>query len=158
MFFLRSKFSHEKNGQIVIDLSEPLYKLQRREYFRVKVRGLKGSVFKLEKRNSDSVELKMTLVDFSGGGIAVEVKKDSDIPMQMGDTVVGQILVPGRADETMTGEVRYMRTVKSTGSLEVYRFGIQFKNISPSQQQRVAQVVFEIHREFFSKFDSYRKQ
>ena len=58
-FFIRTRFSEIRDGQAVLDISEPLYKLQRREFYRVKLVELASSEFEifLSKSMLESVQI-----------------------------------------------------------------------------------------------------
>lgn len=155
-FFVRTRFSEIRDGQAVLDISEPLYKLQRREYYRVKLTQLENTVFDVMAINGEPCDFSLPLADLSGGGFAVDLTDRKIHGLPKGTIVIGKIVIPNRMNEVICGEIRYeTETELPSGAIQM-RVGFQFKDIASVQLQRLMQVVFDIHREFFSRFDSFR--
>lgn len=154
-FFIRTHFLVVSGSDGLIDFGEPLFKLQRRQYGRISANKIsrqygrastakiEGSKFQIISVNGEFAGGCFSLEDISGGGFSIYLKGDHRIAFSVGDFVNGRIIIPGRADETVNGEIRHRKMVDLNGMV-TDRFGIQFRNMHSRQQQRILQVVFDV--------------
>lgn len=150
-YFIKTKFNSYGFNAYSINIDEPLYTMQRRGSFRVKIPASYNARIDIESINGTDVYKTFPLGDLSGGGAAIEVLSNEIFDIESGDELRGTIYVDDKLTKHIVSSVRYKETIGSSGS-GYTKVGIQFLNLSTQERQRIVRVVLDIHREMFSKF------
>jgi hypothetical protein len=154
-YLAKTRFDSIEGSQAVLSVDCAIFKLQRRDNFRVTVQQMQGARFEVESINSNPARANLTLIDLSAGGLGAEIGLRTPIQLKTGDIVSGRVLVPGFLNEMLLCEVRYLKPLGSAGS-GIRHVGVQFKEMTPAIQSELNVRVLEIHREYFSKLELSR--
>lgn len=151
-YFMKTSFSHHDfSGHFNMSLEPALFKLQRRNSFRVQIPAEYLAKINLTKVGDAKVSQKFTLFDLSGGGFSFEIPSNSQFKIAQGNQVEGEIEIGGKYKKKFSAVIRHVIQVGSQGS-GLKKIGSEFTNLSPSEQQEIVTTVMEIHRDMFSKF------
>lgn len=151
MYFMRTKLLLKRERRM-IDLGGDLYKLQRRDNFRLVIP--KSYKARFEARSYDLEEVKSTfsIIDLSGGGLSFEMLYATD-SIRAGTHITGLLKIGDSFSKPVVAIVKHIRPFGSMGS-GLFRCGIQFEGIPESDREEIIQLVMKIHREAFSKFST----
>ncbi|MEQ1876812.1 MAG: PilZ domain-containing protein [Bdellovibrionia bacterium] len=149
MFFIKTRVIPKKN-HAVFDIGTDLYKLQRRDNFRLIIPKGYRARFELRSIDLDQQVANFPVVDLSGGGLSFEMLYATD-SMRVGSQVAGFLKIGDLFTKPVVGLVRHVRPFGSMGS-GLFRCGIQFEGLVSTDREEIIQMVMKIHRESFSKF------
>lgn len=151
-YFMKTVFEHHDfNGYFKMNLEPALFKLQRRNSFRVQIPAEYLAKVNLSMVDDKKVVQKFPLFDLSGGGFSFEIPSNSQFKITAGQQVEGEIEIGGKFKKKFTAAIRHVIQVGSQGS-GLKKIGSEFTQLSPSEQTEIVNVVMEIHRDMFSKF------
>jgi c-di-GMP-binding flagellar brake protein YcgR len=149
-FLMKSELT-ATGREILLDISRELFKVQRRDYFRLSFPAGYQATFDFESFNQSPVHHKVALSNLSGGGFGFEFQPDKVPGVKTDVEVFGQLRIGDHYKKKFQGTIRHVRTVGSMGS-GIFRAGVQFNGIAPSDREELIQLVLTIHRELFSRF------
>jgi hypothetical protein len=149
MYFMRT-VAAPKGEHFALEIGKDLYKLQRRDNFRLTIPSNYRARFELQLIGSEPAKGTYNVIDLSGGGLSFEMLFAPD-RMSAGSQVTGQLKVLDDFSRPVVGTVRHVRPFGSMGS-GVFRVGVQFDGLSNSDRDEIIALVMKIHRASFSKF------
>jgi len=149
-YFLKSTFHKEGHDFYYINIDNILYKLQRRNSFRVTIPIGYGARVSVNDINGVISNIKLPLADLSSGGFAFEITSQS-VKLDKNDNIKGTILVGGKFHKPFEGIVRHVASYGSKGS-GVTRLGVEFYNMPDADKEAFMKVTMELHRDMFSTF------
>jgi hypothetical protein len=155
-FFLKTRITPKTagtvnlhgNNLVELDLQVDLYKLQRRDLYRLVIPlgvPLSADFF----QTTNGVTHKHRLHDLSGGGLCIELLPGADCRFQKGDLVEGRVKLTNLLDKSITGKVAYVQTYGSMGS-GIVRVGVQFTGIEVVEREKIVQAVWDLHRDLYA--------
>lgn len=151
-YFIKTKLlKKEKGSDAKLDLQSDLYKLQRRNSFRLNIPTGFLARYEIKNRGEGAVNEKYDLVDLSGGGLAFELPSNAADMFRPGELLNGRLIVGPDFSKDVKGVVRHSRMVGSRGS-GLCRVGVEFQGIPETVQNELINIVMDLHREMFSKF------
>lgn len=150
-YFLKTQLEEGRGEDAHLDMHVDLFKLQRRNSFRLNIPTGYQARFEINVRNGEPVKEKYELVDLSGGGFAFELSTGHEPQFKANEIIVGKLIVGPEFKEIITCVVRHSRMVGSRGS-GLCRVGIEFQDIKASVQNELIKLVMDLHRDMFSKF------
>lgn len=151
-YFMKTTFSHhDYAGHYMMNLEPALFKLQRRNSFRVQIPTEYMAKVSLITVDEKPVSQKFALFDLSGGGFSFEIPSNNVFKLTSGQAIEGEIQIGGRFTKKFNANVRHVINVGSQGS-GLTKIGAEFSNLLPIDQQSIVNTVMEIHRDMFSKF------
>lgn len=131
-------------GFLTLNFSAPIYRVQRREDFRLRLPlSFKGRMIFL---NDDS-PVNCRLIDMSAGGCRVEAP--ISMSLKVNEVVRGRLSTTDRDDITVEMSVRHLASHADNDTLQLV--GLQFVNQSEIVRNRMAALVMDLYREFFTK-------
>lgn len=136
---------------IKLNTTGPIYKLQRRENFRIKIP--KSYPMFLEVLNWTSTAenmqtaLKIEVIDLSAGGCKIHYR-DSQIPLMEKMEINGILHIPDRDSISCLSRVCYLQ--KDSSNKHFSFAGLEFMQFSEIQKNRLAAFVMDLYREFFT--------
>jgi c-di-GMP-binding flagellar brake protein YcgR len=136
---------------IVLDTNFELYKLQRRNHYRIDVPERLKAFLEIRKHNDNASKLKLSIIDLSGGGVKCRALATSDLKFNVGDQIEAILTVPGKASLEVLGEIRYT-DVKDVAGKDYTYCGVKFLDIKASLERRLFNLVLDIHRDVNSIF------
>ncbi len=156
-FFLKSNLERRHDGQFSLDLSDSIFRLQRRKDFRVEVHSSRDLRLYMDRIRSPK-PIVFPVLDLSRAGLAILVKESADFPdhplFGKGDEV--QALLMRGSDEVLfriKGEVRLVKRTRPGGRNETHaRVGIM---LSQYPEKQMMALVMEIYRDTFSRYGSF---
>lgn len=151
-YFMKTTFKeHDFSSHYVMDLQPSLFKLQRRNSFRVQIPLDYQAKVYIETVNEQPMPKKLPLFDLSGGGFSLEIPCHIAYDLKQNQVISGSIQIGGKIEKSFEALVRHVIKVGSQGS-GLLKVGAEFINQMPSDQQDFINIVMEIHRDMFSKF------
>lgn len=149
MYFMRT-FINAYDGIVTLDLGADLYKVQRRDSFRLVVPARYKARFELRSVDLEMTKATFPVVDLSGGGLSFEMLYATD-KLRVGSHVTGLLRVGEIYSKPIVANVKHLRPFGSMGS-GLFRTGIQFEGLAPAEREELIALVMKIHREAFSRF------
>lgn len=151
-YFMKTIFEHHDfSGHYKMSLEPALFKLQRRNSFRVQIPGEYLARVNLMVVGDKKISQKFPLFDLSGGGFSFEIPPNSQFSIERGQELEGELDIGGKFKKRFSAIIRHIIVVGSQGS-GLKKIGAEFTHLSPSEQQDIINIVMEIHRDMFSKF------
>ena len=119
-----------------VDLSVDLYKLQRRDDFRLRLPASYSAQFIIQKR-------KYQVLDISAGGCRIQAEAAPDI--KMGGHLAGTLQLKGRDPiNILAAEIVHMTAD--------HKIGLRFQKLADLDRSEIHGVVIAIYRELFTSF------
>ena len=148
---LKSKIKTLGGEKVVVDITPALFKLQRRESFRISIPEGYPAYIHITSVDGLKTDKKLSLFDLSGGGSGLEIPPTDDFLLARGQAIIGTILV-NKNRHPIKGIVRHIREIGEEGK-KFKKIGFQFETLTEKQQQDLFRSVMEIHRDVFSRLD-----
>lgn len=143
-FLLRTHIGDVKNDSIELPLGRELFRLQRRNNFRVVVPESSKISLRLTAYQSTPVRCELPVLNISAGGIRVNwPKKDLPDPKE-GESLNGVLILPQSQSIEVSG---IMKSLIETKSGELY-IGVELQNLSVQEEQTLLFVCMQLMREF----------
>lgn len=139
---VKEKMNQEEKLTATINAVSEIYKLQRRNYFRLAVM---VPILLTFETGGKKVSKKLYTSDISGGGIRIASKDKID----EGTAVEIEVFIPGAEGQIIKG--RIVRCMRSEKDLNLFDIGIEFTEINPRIRQVIVRYVFSKQRELISK-------
>ncbi len=147
-YFIQSSITPSVNGQTWnIDGQNDIFKLQRRQHYRVNIPPAYKSKAVFRDPKSDSKICTGVISDISSGGCKVLLDKPS--LLKVDETPFIDIYIGRRDAITLTAEIRSVRSV--TDPLGQQALGIMFKSVSSLTESKIFAITMELHRELVGK-------
>jgi c-di-GMP-binding flagellar brake protein YcgR len=140
----------QARDHVHLKIDKTIFKLQRRDSFRLVIPARYRSTFELRSVDLQSLRKGYSVVNLSGGGLNIEILEANEL-LQVGCHVTGMLIVGEYFIRPIVGTIKHMRALGSMGS-GVLRAGIQFEGLSRADREQIVEFVMKIHRESFSKF------
>jgi hypothetical protein len=142
-------FSYQRNQNIFsFDYSEPIYHLQRREDYRLKIPASYRALLENSAVNGKAMKFSALIADLSAGGCRVSLDL-SLYALKVHDEVRGHIFLPDRSPIEFIALLKHQRPDPAQKGLTIC--GLQFINQSSKQKNRIAALVMDLYREFFTR-------
>ncbi|MBX9768131.1 MAG: PilZ domain-containing protein [Bdellovibrionales bacterium] len=151
-YFFKAPFETIVGREARFKLTDELYKLQRRNHYRVPLDRIMGCTAEIQSLNGSPAKVKVKLLDLSGGGCAIEFPAVSKVNFKANDRVKAKVIIPSRMERVIEGSVRHVRRRDPKDPSSPYIAGIQFLALDQNRTQAIIQHVMEIHRDLFSKY------
>jgi hypothetical protein len=135
-----------ENSILVLGMEAKLYRVQRRDFFRLRLPPHFRGVLALQKETGDTTQPNLQLVDLGGGGCRVDVSNVART-FEARSKFSADLKIPGRDPLPVSCEVRYLQKVNLRPP--VITMGIQFVNLQEAQKSRLAAIVMDLYREHF---------
>lgn len=149
-YFMKADVYHRLGASLTLDIHQDLFKLQRRDSFRLSFPSQFKSQLEILERAGKSCRQFCQLSDLSGGGLSIEIPSGPDMNFQAGEIIKGKLTVGQEFSGDIEAVVRHVRMVGSRGS-GLCRIGMEFQGLRLSQQEEIIRLVIDLHRELFSK-------
>lgn len=133
--------------QVSLLTANPLFHLQRREDYRVKIPASYRALFEIVSVNGKTEKRSILMMDLSGGGCRIQVDPKV-MPLKVGDELKGHLFLPDRSPIPVTGSVRHTRADVHGKAPTVC--GIQFVGLTEPMKNRIIAVVMDLYRELFA--------
>jgi hypothetical protein len=151
-YFMKTVFTpHDFQRHYKMNLEPALFKLQRRNSFRVQIPTEYQAKVYLHHVDGKVASQKFPLFDLSGGGFSFEIPSNNPFQVLKGQELEGDIEIGGRFKRKFNAVIRHVIKVGSQGS-GLSKIGTEFSKISATDQQEIVNTVMDIHRDMFSKF------
>lgn len=141
-YFFKTTWTH-KDPFLVFPSEITLYKLQRRQNFRLKVPRTFHSEFELESVNAREASCKVKIWDLSSRGCCLLV--ESSNLFKGNDKISGKMTLARRTPVTVQGIVRHIRTEKKDNKVHHF-MGVEFVPIGPALESQLFTVMMELSR------------
>ena len=125
----------------------PLFHLQRREDYRIKIPKSYQALFEIVAVNGKTDKKSIPLMDLSGGGCRIQVDPKV-LPLKSPDLLKGHLYLPDRKPIPVAGSIRHTRMDSEGQSSMVC--GIQFVDLGEPVKNKIVAVVMDLYRELFA--------
>lgn len=132
---------------ILLKTTEPLFHLQRRNDYRIKIPVSYKALFEVVAINGTTKKLSIPITDLSGGGCRLVINTQV-MKLNIGDEMRGHLFLPDRAPIQLTGSVRHMK--EEVHAKNSVAYGIQFVGLSELVKNRIVAVVMDLYRQLFT--------
>jgi len=126
---------------ILIQESEKLNRIQRRDYFRLDIDGIVD--LHQEKKDGSTNKKEVKLVDVSGGGLQIKTK----LNFEKGNEIKISFKRLLNLDDLIKGKI----VRKTKENFEVNKYGVEFIDISNSDREKIIQWIFNLQRKLRQK-------
>jgi hypothetical protein len=145
-YFFQTHF-HLQGDQLVFKTDSPLFHLQRREDYRIKIPANYRALIEIVSIAGKTAKFSIPLLDLSGGGCRIQFNP-KQIQMKMQDELKGHLFLPDRDPIGIVASVRYIKA-DTYGKLPSM-CGLQFVGLTEPLKNRIIAVVMDLYREFFA--------
>jgi hypothetical protein len=150
-FFLKTKLEGVGRGNFLLSLDAELYKLQRRDAFRVPLPKKYKAKVSIHRVNGTKYHKSLKIANLSSGGFAIDVEPPDVFDFEAKDVLLCNIEIKDKLDKRVMAEIRYKQQLGSCGS-GLVRYGVKFIGFSEGDIAEVTKVAMEVYREAFAKF------
>lgn len=141
------KFKLEK-GKVLFKWKGRLYRLQRRQHYRLPLPGSYKGRFKISEVGGKAIHFETALIDLSGGGCRIEATM-RERSWKVSELIEGTIQLTGREPIFVSGQIRHVSQIKSQRSK--IAIGIKFMGLTDQAQNKLVAIVLDLYRELFSR-------
>ncbi|MGZ3793428.1 MAG: PilZ domain-containing protein [Bdellovibrio sp.] len=134
-----------QNDKVLIPLAENLYRLQRRQNYRVRIPENYHAYYNIVSVNGRAQNLVGRLGDLSSQGCRT-VYPENTHALKEEDKVIGHLIIGKRAPIEIEGIVRHL---KPEGKLQ--NCGIEFSPLTSIMENKLFMITMEIHKEIFRR-------
>ncbi len=147
LYFLKTDLRLQGKTEFAINLDQKIYKIQRRDNFRLTLPDdfLVEATF--EKGFLPSAETKVRLVDLSVGGMGVLIPQKLSMGVEKNRRVDGTVYLPGREPMEVHCIIRHYRDSETH-----VRVGFEFEALAPEAEQLLGNIMMDLYRLMFSKY------
>lgn len=149
-YFFKTRMLKTEKG-FYLDVSQDIYKLQRRDNFRVALPAVYSAKVEIAAVSDESKVHSFSVVNLSGGGFAIEIGPTDNFNISQGDWIIGHMTMGGGFNKKFYAITRHSRPYGSQGS-GLIRVGFEFSGFTEADKREVVSLVMGIYREMFSRF------
>jgi c-di-GMP-binding flagellar brake protein YcgR len=131
---------------ILLKTTEPLFHLQRRNDYRIRIPASYKTLFEVVAINGNTKKMSIPVTDLSGGGCRLVINTQT-LKLNVGDELRGHLFLPDREPIQLTGSIRHKK--EEVHSKNNIAYGIQFVGLSEMVKNRIIAVVMDLYRELF---------
>lgn len=147
-YFMKCPVRISKPGMCNFKTSSPLYILQRRDNFRVKVPSSYSTVIHYTDELGYHKEVSAEMFDISAGGC--RLVHHQQMPNFSVDQKVDLELLIGKRDPiSVKAQIRHKQEAE-VDRKKVQVFGLEFVQMTPQFEAKLLAIVIDLHRELFS--------
>lgn len=143
-FFLLAEAHLRQDRFLTLKIDPEIYKLQRRQHFRLRIPDSYKAVFQLLDLNGKPHQLKAKIQDLSEGGCLLFLPHNRP-ELKAGDRIEGEFQMGSREALRVKGEVRHIKVEPSSEESQIV--GLQFSDLTPAFENRLFSLVMDLHRE-----------
>ena len=123
-----------------------LFKLQRRQNFRVDLVDNYSSILKIFKVNQVEVDHDFKIKDLSLGGLSFDMDLESPLDISQEQMIIGKVIIPEKKLHIpISAVVRYVNRIGSMGS-GIRRAGLEFDPLDAQIENQMLEVLIEAQR------------
>jgi c-di-GMP-binding flagellar brake protein YcgR len=145
-YFFQANYTYA-NDQVTLQTSEPLFHLQRREDYRIRIPLSYRALLEIVSINGQTKKTAIPIMDLSGGGCRIQVDPKV-LPLKSHDEIRGHLFLPDRDPIQVVGSLRHTR-MENHGKGPMI-CGIQFVGLTEPMKNRIVAVVMDLYRELFA--------
>ncbi len=135
---------------ITLSLDSEIFRIQRREDFRLKLPTSYDAHFQVLFHNEKELKkpVKIPLIDLSAGGCRLSFKKN-DFEIKKNDRLSGKIQLAGRKEILVDSTVKHIE--ENPTNDKILMLGAQFTKLSNASKTLLTGVVMDIYKRLFSR-------
>lgn len=153
VLFLKGQWKRPDKNAVHFRLHLPIFKIQRRRNIRLPVTDTHVTKANIQLVRGDDQPIKAQITNISEGGLGLIVEDESDFnKLYVGKKfdLVEFVLI--NMSIHASGEVRYGQEIQANAKVKKkFRIGIQFSNLDPDLQDKIAKFVFEESSKFIGR-------
>ena len=139
-----------ENEKVVLEPNSPLFHLQRRQSYRIKIPEKYPAKFLISEINKRELKLSADLYDLSSSGCRVILLASSPI-LQPGDQIKAHMFISNREPLEVEGTVRHHKVETYATKTTKQIFGVELNPLSSFIEGKLFSITMDLHREFFSR-------
>ena len=133
---------------LYLDAQADLFRLQRREDFRLKLPSSFNALFTITVLNGDAGKMDVTILDISAGGLRISAQRHLT-HFTKGDHFEGKLQLKGRPPIMLKLEA--MHVITDPMNEKLTQVGCRFRDISPIEKNKFTALVMDLYREIYSR-------
>lgn len=151
--FFKTHLKKQTHNELVFELPQKLFQVQRREGIRLQISDLKQLWVEFKHPSVDYKKLKGKIIDLNEKGMGFMLYEEEAMSeFNLGTQLENfRFTLKGHPISALA-EIRNTRRVSSPGKQDGIRVGVLFKNLSFHDTQRIAVYVLEESGKAFSNF------
>jgi hypothetical protein len=150
--FFKTQLSKSTDGRHFIDVFGDLFRLQRRDNFRITIPDNISLPCLINQIGDANVKVKSArIVDLSLGGALIEIP-EWEKSINTGDWIAGSIAPEKEAAIQFKGNVKHCRDFKNSSKK---RLGVQFEKLVGNGLNELNKLVMKYYHKMFSKFSNF---
>jgi c-di-GMP-binding flagellar brake protein YcgR len=146
-FFQSQLYTAKDENFWEINAEMDLYKLQRRDSYRIKIPPTIKTVVLVKTGGEENAFATGHLTDLSVGGCKVSLP--GIFPIIAGQNVSLDITVPRRPTFSVIGEIRHIRKIAHPNPQQ--SLGIKFRDVTSTLESKLFSITLELHRDLNQK-------
>lgn len=145
-YFMQTSANITSEKYIDISTLSDLFKLQRRQNFRVDLVDNYSSILKIFKVNQVAVDHDFKIKDLSLGGLSFDMDLESPLDISQEQMIIGKVIIPEKKLHIpISAVVRYVNRIGSMGS-GIRRAGLEFDPLDAQIENQMLEVLIEAQR------------
>ncbi|MFN7824260.1 MAG: flagellar brake protein [Pseudobdellovibrionaceae bacterium] len=136
------------NESLMFSIDHPIFHLQRREDYRLKIPAGYSALLENTHLNGKALKFSTPLSDLSAGGCRISLDL-TKYPAAVHDELRGHLFLPERAPIEFISMIKHQRPDPTQKGLQIC--GLQFVSQTTKQKNRIAALVMDLYREFFTR-------
>jgi len=136
-----------KGDLVSISIQGPIFHLQRREDYRIKLPTGYKALLEMVSINGKTQKHSIPLMDLSGGGCRIQVDQKF-LPLKVSDELKGHLFLPDRDPIPVACSIRHIRLDNHGKGPQIC--GIQFIGLTEPVKNRIIAVVMDLYRQLFA--------
>lgn len=149
--FISTQLSRTPDGKHFIDIFGDLFRLQRRENFRIIIPDNAPIGVFINQLGDKNVKIKAKVVDLSLGGAFIELPNQDHVILS-GDWIAGIISTEKEVGIQFKGTVKHVRELNSHKKVRV---GVFFDKLVGNGLNELNKLVMKYYHKMFSKFSNF---
>ena len=137
------------NRTISVKTTSPIYLLQRREDFRLKIPENFSTFFQIHELNGKPTKRIFRVIDLSAGGCRLLENNSKEI-LKANDEFKATLKIDDRPSFEINGKI--LHSYSEDGQKNP-SYGIQFINLAPPIKNKIAGLVMDLYRQLFSRLN-----
>lgn len=147
-YFFQAKLAATEDENFwEINGNTDLYKLQRRDSFRIRIPGAIKATAILKNTDTKLVFATGNVVDLSGGGCKIHLP--GIFPVIPGQIIQCEMTIGRRHPLNVVGEIRHIKKVSDPKPTQT--LGVMFRDTTALIESKIFTITMELHREFLGK-------
>lgn len=147
-YFMNTSLLDMSGGYYELDFARDIFHLQRRQSYRIRIPESHRSTYEIGRVNGQPKTITGAVFDVSSGGVRL-VMPPNAAPLSADDEVEGVLNLGQKTALPFKGQIRHVKTETTARQI----LGVEFRDLTPTQENRLFSITMELHRELFARWE-----